>query len=106
MAMDTKTQEMFDELIAMDQEVLNDDQKRFLMARRSYFNDEQRKRYASMIKLHEDGELFESKEDLSDLSTLSLKTLKKVAEEEGVDVKGLKSEKEFRKAIQASRDNQ
>lgn len=103
--MDNKSQEMFDALIAMDQESLNDEQKGFLMARRGYFNDEQKKRYAGMIKLHEEGKLFADKdEDESDLNTLSLATLKKVAKEEGVDVKGLKSVKEFRKAIQASRD--
>ncbi len=104
--MDKQSQEMFDAIVAMDQEVLNDEQKGFLMARRGYFNDEQRKRYADMIKLHESGKLFKTKdEDESDLSTLSLKTLKKVAKDEDVDVKGLTSADEFRKAIQSARDN-
>ena len=38
--MDSQTQEMFDQLKAMDQESLNIEQKWFLMARRDYFNDE------------------------------------------------------------------
>lgn len=105
--MDPKSQEMFDTIIAMDQDALTDEQKGFLMARRDYFNDEQRKRYAGMIKLHEAGKLFADKEeDENDLETLSLATLKTVAKDEGVDVKGLKSAKEFRKAIQAHRDEQ
>lgn len=105
--MDPKTQEMFDTIIAMDQDSLTNEQKGFLMARRSYFNDEQRKRYADMIKLHEAGKLLvdDTEEDENDLSTLSLASLKKVAKDEGVDVKGLKSAKEFRKAIEASRED-
>lgn len=103
--MDQKSQEMFDEIVAMDQEALTLEQKQFLMARRGYFNDEQKKRYADMIKLHEAGKLVaDTEEDEKDLSTLSLDSLKAVAKEEGVDVKGLKSVNEFRKAIQASRD--
>lgn len=103
--MDPKSQEIFDEIVAMDQEALNDDQKGFLMARRGYFNDEQKKRYADMIKAHEDGTLFKgTDEDENDLSTLKLPALKAIAEEEGVNVRGLKSVAEFRKAIQAKRD--
>lgn len=104
--MDQKSQEVFDQLIAMDQESLNDDQKGFLMARRGYFNDEQRKRYSKMIEAHEKGTLFGKKaEDENDLSTLKLPALKKIAEEEGVEVKGLKSVAEFVKAIKAHREN-
>lgn len=103
--MDPKSQEMFDQIIAMDQESLNIEQKQFLMARRPYFNDEQKKRYADMIKLHEAGKLTEEvEEDENDLETLSLASLKKIAKEEKVDVKGLKSAKEFVKAIEASRE--
>ena len=104
--MDQASKEMFDELIAMDQESLSDEQKGFLMARRSYFNDEQRKRYSKMIELHEAGKLFGAKEeDENDLSTLKLPALKKIAEAEGVDVKGLKSVAEFVKAIKAHRED-
>lgn len=103
--MDQDTQNMFDEIVAMDQEALNDDQKGFLMARRGYFNDEQKKRYSKMIELHEAGKLVSAREeDENDLSTLSLASLKAVAKEEEVDTKGLKSAKEFAKAIQAHRD--
>ena len=105
--MDSKSQEMFDAIIAMDKDSLSDEQKGFLMARRGYMNDEQRKRYADMIKLHEEGKLFgATEEDMSDLKTLSVATLKEVAKEEGVDVKGLRSAKELIKAIQASRDGE
>lgn len=104
--MDQKSQEMFDEILSLDQETLNDEQKGFLMARRGYFNDEQKKRYAEMIKLHEAGKLFAStEEDESDLTTLSLAKLKDIAKEEGVDVKGLKSAKEFAKAIKVARED-
>lgn len=105
--MDQTSQAMFDQLIQMDQESLNDEQKGFLMARRGYFNDEQRKRYSKMIELHEAGKLFGStEEDENDLSTLGLPALKAIAEEEGVDVKGLKSKAEFVKAIKASREGE
>lgn len=104
--MDQQTQEMFDQLVAMDQDSLNDEQKGFLMARRGYFNDEQRKRYADMIAKHEKGTLVGKKaEDENDLSTLKLARLKEIATEEGVDVKGLKSVAEFVKAIKAHRED-
>lgn len=106
--MDSTSQEMFNAIIAMDKDSLTKEQRGFLMARRSYMNDEQRKRYADMIKAHEAGTLDqdEEEEDENDLSTLSLASLKAVAKEEGVNVKGLKSTKEFVKAIQAHRDEQ
>jgi hypothetical protein len=105
--MDTQSQAMFDELVAMDQEVLNDEQKGFLMARRGYFNDEQRKRYADMIKAHEAGKLFAPKvEDEADLETLSVKKLQAIAKAEGVDVKKLTTAKEIAKAIKASREEE
>lgn len=103
--MDETTKALFDEIIAMDQETLNDEQKGFLMARRGYFNDEQKKRYADMIKLHEAGKLFKKKEeDEDDLSTLSMASLKKVAKAEDVNINKLKSEKEIIKAIEAKRN--
>lgn len=103
--MDSQSQEMFEQLKAMDQESLNIEQKRFLMARRDYFNDEDKKRYAEMIKLHEAGKLVEEvEEDENDLNTLTLASLKEVAKEEGVEVTGLKSKAEFVKAIKAHRE--
>ncbi len=102
--MDSKTQELFDQIVSMDQDSMTDEQKGFLMARRGYMNDEQRKRYAGMIKLHEDGKLFPApEEDESDLETLSLKKLTAIAKAEKVDVKGLKSVKEMARAIKAHR---
>lgn len=96
---------MFDDILSRDQETLSIEEKRFLMARRDYFNDEQKKRYADMIKLHKAGKLVEEvEEDENDLNTLSLPSLKEVAKEEGVDVKGLKSKKEFIVAIKAHRE--
>lgn len=53
--MDTQSKELFDSLVAMDKEALTTEQKAFLMARRPYFNDEQRKRYADLIEEHEAG---------------------------------------------------
>lgn len=98
---------MFNAIIAMDKDSLTREQLGFLMARRGYMNDEQRKRYADFIKKHEAGTLFEDEvEDESNLATLSLASLKAVAKEEGVNVKGLRSTKEFVKAIQAHRDEQ
>jgi len=65
--MDAKSQELFNLIVSMDQETLTNEQKGFLMARRSYMNDEQRKRYADMIKLHEAGKLIlEDESDESD----------------------------------------
>ena len=73
--MDSKSQEMFDTIIAMDQDALTDEQKGFLMARRDYFNDEQRKRYAPMVKAFEAGTLFADKEeDTSDLYPFTRKS--------------------------------
>lgn len=104
--MDSKSQEMFDAIIAMDKDSLSREQLGFLMARRGYMNDEQRKRYAELIKKHEAGTLFKDEdEDESNLNTLSLASLKALAKEEGVVVTGLKSTKEFVKAIQAKRDD-
>lgn len=103
--MDSKSQEIFDELLAMDKDSLSLEQKQFLMARRGYFNDEDKKRYADIIKLHEAGKLTEEvEEDEDDLKTLSLAKLKKLATAEKVEVKGLKTVAEFARAIQAKRD--
>lgn len=105
--MDTTSQELFDRIIQMDKDSLTREQLGFLMARRGYMNDEQRKRYADVIKKHEEGTLFEEEEeDENDLKTLSLASLKALAKEEGVDVKGLKAKGEFIKAIQAQRDEE
>lgn len=103
--MDSQSQEMFNGLLALDKDSLSLEQKQFLMARRPYFNDEQRKRYADIIKQHEDGKLVaEVEENEDDLKTLSLKKLQALAKAEKVEVKGLKTVAEFARAIQAKRD--
>lgn len=53
--MDKDSQAIFDSILAMDKANLSTEQLGFLMARRSYMNDEQRKRYADEIKAHEGG---------------------------------------------------
>lgn len=101
--MDTESQKMFDIIIAKDQDSLSEEEKGFLMARRGYFNDEQRKRYADMIKLHEAGKLFKAEKSLSEMS---LAELKAEAKERGVDIKGLKNAKEILSAIEDSEDEE
>jgi len=51
--MDKTTQEVFDSILALDKDTLTEEQRGFLMARRSYFNDEQRARYKDLIADHE-----------------------------------------------------
>jgi len=51
--MDQKTQEVFDEILALDKDQLTEEQRQFLMARRSYLNEMQRKHYADLIEAHE-----------------------------------------------------
>jgi hypothetical protein len=93
--MDTKSQELFDKIISMDQETLTDEQKGFLMARRDYMNDEQRKRYADMIELHEKGELF-----TVPLEKMSVAQLKAEAKKRKVSITGLKTAEEILSAIE------
>lgn len=99
--MDHESQVMFDEIIALDKDALSEEQKGFLMARRSYFNDEQRKRYADMIKLHESGKLLESDsdEDVA-LGDMTVAQLKAEAKKREVDVEGLTTKKDLLKAIE------
>lgn len=99
--MDTESQKVFDQLVQMDQETLSDDQKGFLMARRSYFNDEQKKRYAGMIKLHEEGKLLSTEVALEDMS---LAQLKAEAKKRKVSITGLKTAEEILEAIQESEE--
>lgn len=105
--MDKASQELFDQIIAMDKEALSTEQIGFLMARRSYLNDEQRKRYADMIKLHEKGELLPSPEGQKvALGDMNLKQLKAEAKKREVDISGLKTEKEIIKAIEDAEDEE
>jgi len=51
--MDQETKDILEGILKMDKESLSEEQKSFLLARRSYLNDEQRKRYADLIEAHE-----------------------------------------------------
>lgn len=101
--MDSESKALFDEIVAKDQESLTRPEAEFLMARRSYMNDADKKRYADMIKKHEAGELFPAEEGAdADLSKLSLKQLKKLAKEKGVEgISKLKTAEALIEAINA-----
>lgn len=51
--MDPLSQEMFNKLVVVDSEGLNESEKGFLLARRDYMNDAQRKMHSKMIDAHE-----------------------------------------------------
>ena len=98
--MDPKSQELFDQIVDMDAASLNREQLEFLMARRGYMNDAQRKFHAVSIKKHEAGELFVGSEG-KELSDMTLDELKEEAEKRGVDITGLKTKKAILEAINA-----
>ena len=100
--MDTQSQELFDRIISMDQELLTADQKGFLMARREYFNDEQKKRYASMIEEHEAnmGKPAKGDEEVP-LTKMTKKELLAKAKELEVEVEDSMTKEEIIEAIEA-----
>lgn len=51
--MDAESQAMFDKLVKVDSEGLNESERGFLLARRDYMNDAQRKMHSKMIDAHE-----------------------------------------------------
>ncbi len=53
--MDEESKKMLEVIMSKSQEDLSTEERGFLMARRSYLNDEQKKRYADMIEEHEGG---------------------------------------------------
>ena len=53
--MEQDVKEVLESILAKDKAELDDQEKAFLLARRSYLNEEQRARYADLIKAHEDG---------------------------------------------------
>lgn len=93
--MDQATKEVFDRIIEKDKDSLSEDERGFLMARRSYLNEEQRARYADMIEEHEANI---GKEEVP-LEEMNLKQLKAEAKKRDIDIKGLKTEDEIRDAI-------
>lgn len=82
--MDEQSQAMFDQIVELDADAISQDQLAFLMARRSYMNAEQKKRWANEIDLHEEGKLFVA--DLP-VAEMNLKQLKAKASELGLEVK-------------------
>lgn len=85
--MDAESQKTLDVILSMDKDSLTEDQKGFLLARRSYLNDEQRKRYADLIEAHEDavkkGTVGKKAEE-KPLSKMKLEELK--AKAEGMEI--------------------
>ena len=53
--MDQLSQDTLAEILKLDKSSLSEDQKGFLLARRSYLNDSDRARYQDLIDAHEDG---------------------------------------------------
>lgn len=51
--MDSKSQELFDKLVGRGIEELSEDETAFLMGRRGYMSEDQKKKFASVIKAHE-----------------------------------------------------
>lgn len=96
--MDQITKETLETILAKDKDALSEEERQFLMARRSYLNDEQRERYADMIEAHEAG----IGEEEVPLEEMNLKQLKAEAKKRGVDIKGLKTEEEILEAIQSA----
>jgi len=88
--MDTKSKETLDMILSMDKDTLTEDQLAFVMARRGYLNDEQRKRFADEIELHEEGKLFNQPE--KPVAEMSLKELK--AKAKSLDIKAERGWKE------------
>lgn len=81
--MDEKSKEILETILAADKDTLSREQLEFLMARRGYLNDEQRKRYEKEIKLHEKGELFKD-EEAEGLEGMTMKALAAKAKALGI----------------------
>ena len=77
--MDVKSQEILEGILAKDKSSLNDEEVRFLRARRDYLNDEQRKRFAEILDGDDSGD---------GLDAMSVADLKALAEEKEVDLEG------------------
>lgn len=78
--MNPEAQVVLEKILAKDKSTLTGDEKAFLRARRSYLNDEQTKRFADVLD--------DSDETSSPFDSLTLPALKKLAEENEVDLTG------------------
>lgn len=94
--MDKQSQKKFDALIKVNKSALNRAELEFLMARRDYMTDEQKKMFADEIDAHESGELFPVEKNLEEMNE---KELKAYAKSNKIDVKGLKGAEEILGAI-------
>ena len=102
--MDTESKEILEAILAKDKNTLSRDELAFVMARRSYLNDVDQKRFGDEIKLHEKGELFPViEEGGDDLDGMKLAELKQLAKDMKLTVSG-KTEKAFREAIRKARE--
>lgn len=105
--MDEKSKETLETILGMDKDTLSKEQLGFVMARRGYLNDEQKKRFDKEIKLHEKGELFKDEEEGGEgLEGMSMKLLTKKAKD--LKIKGIKDmdRKALVRAIQALEDEE
>lgn len=104
--MDSQSQEIFDAILTKDQDSLSTEEVDFLMARRGYLNDEQRKRYAGLISAHEkavkSGALGKSEDGLDEMT---VKALEALAKKEQVVIKGLTTKPDIVTAIRTARKN-
>lgn len=103
--MDPKSQEIFDTILTKDKNSLSLEEEQFLLARRDYMNDEQKKRYADLIKEHEkavkSGDLGKSEDGLDEMTNAALG---KLAKTEKVVIKGLTTKPEIVAAIRSARE--
>lgn len=66
--MDKTSQETLAVILQREPESLSRDEMEFVMARRSYLSNEDKKRFAHEIELHEEGKLFEAREEAGEES--------------------------------------
>lgn len=102
--MDEKSKEILQAILEADKDTLSKEQLGFVMARRGYLNDEQKKRFEKEIKLHEKGELFKDEEEGENLESLSLAKLLKKAKELGIKTNKDMDKKAVIKLINATEE--
>lgn len=97
--MNPEAQTKLEEILKKDISAWNAEEKAFVVARRSYLNDEQTKRCASVLKGASKVE--QTDEDADDLDGMSAKDLKALAGELGLPKSGKADD--LRDAIRAKR---